>query len=214
MTLRQLAYFLKVVETGSMTRAAERLNVAQPALGVQIRQLEEELGVALLTRHARGIETTAAGALLVERAREVLGLVERTRREVAAAGGDTAEPVRLGLTPSLMHIIGTEIALLARERPPLAALSLLEEMSHKLVEALQRGDLEMALACEVQELPGITRRALYQEDLVLVGQPGPQDGEAVPFAEAVSCDLAMPEPRDSVRTLVAQTARGLGLGLR
>jgi LysR family nitrogen assimilation transcriptional regulator len=139
MTLRQLAYFLKVVETGSMTRAAERLNVAQPALGVQIRQLEEELGVALLLRHAWGIETTTAGALLAERAREIVGLVERARRDVAASGHATAEPVRLGLTPSLMHIVGTEIALLARERTPLAALSLSEEMSHKLVEALQRG---------------------------------------------------------------------------
>ena len=68
MNLRQLRYFVSVVETGSMTRAAEQLHVAQTALGMQIRQIEEDLGVALLVRHSRGVEPTKAGRLLHERA--------------------------------------------------------------------------------------------------------------------------------------------------
>ena len=68
MNLRQLKYFVGVVEAGNMTRAAEQLHVAQTALGMQIRQLEEDLGVALLVRHSRGVEPTKAGALLLARA--------------------------------------------------------------------------------------------------------------------------------------------------
>lgn len=55
MNLRQLKYFVGVIEAGNMTRAAEQLHVAQTALGMQIRQLEEDLGVALLVRHSRGV---------------------------------------------------------------------------------------------------------------------------------------------------------------
>ena len=84
MNFRQLRYFLSVVETGNMTRAADQLHVAQTALGMQIKQLEESLGVALLVRHSRGVEPTAAGTLLRDRAIEILKLVEQTRREVAA----------------------------------------------------------------------------------------------------------------------------------
>ena len=61
MNLRQLRYFVSVVEAGNMTRAAEQLHVAQTALGMQIRQIEEDLGVALLVRHSRGVEPTKAG---------------------------------------------------------------------------------------------------------------------------------------------------------
>ena len=68
MNLRQLKYFIGVVEAGNMTRAAERLHVAQTALGMQIRQIEEELGVPLLVRHSRGVEPTKAGKLLHARA--------------------------------------------------------------------------------------------------------------------------------------------------
>ena len=64
MNLRQLRYFLSVVEAGNMTRAADQLHVAQTALGMQIKQLEESLGVALLVRHSRGVEPTPAGKLL------------------------------------------------------------------------------------------------------------------------------------------------------
>ena len=62
MNFRQLNYFVRVIDAGNMTRAAEQLNVAQPALGMQIKQLEEELGVALLVRHSRGIRANGCGS--------------------------------------------------------------------------------------------------------------------------------------------------------
>jgi LysR family nitrogen assimilation transcriptional regulator len=213
MTLRQLSYLVRVIETGSMTRAAEQLRVAQPALGTQIRLLEQELGMPLLLRHSRGIEATAAGALLLDRARDILALVDQTSRDVAALAGAAAETIRLGITPSLMQIIGPEIALQARARLPGVTLRVSEEMSHRLAGALQVAELDMALAYEVPERPGLRRLALYQEDLVLVARPGPLDGTPVTLAEALTRGLAMPEPGDSVRDLVARTAAELALPL-
>jgi LysR family transcriptional regulator, nitrogen assimilation regulatory protein len=211
MNLRQLKYFVKVVEVGNMTRAAESLFVAQPALGMQIRQLEEDLGVALLVRHSRGVEPTPAGALLHVRALAILALVDDTRKEVSAHGRESSEAIRLGLTPMLMLVIGPELVVNVRDRVPQVFLSLVEEMSHVLVDALSRGEIDLALAYDVPDVPHIARTELLREDLVLVTLPGSRTGQPVAFAEAMEESLVLPESGDTVRDLVVRTARELGL---
>jgi LysR family nitrogen assimilation transcriptional regulator len=207
--LRQLKYFLSVVDAGNMTRAAEQLHVAQTALGMQIRQLEESLGVPLLVRHSRGVEATKAGAILRERAIAILKLVDETRKEVSASQQMTSEPIRVGITPALMMIVGTEIALTAREQLPYVSLSLVEAMSHVLAETLARGEVDFILCYDVPDLPQFTRTAILQDDLVLVTLPGEDPGQPVPFAEVLDHVLAMPEDGDTVRTAVARAARDM-----
>lgn len=214
MNLRQLRYFAKIVEIGNMTKAAAELLVAQPALGMQVRQLEEDLGVALLQRHSRGVTPTPAGTLLYERARDILERVEATRREVAALAPDTAEPVRLGLTPSLMLYLGPDIAVRLRETLPQVLLSMVEEMSHVLVERLAREELDLALAYGVPEHPALARLPLHHEDLVLVALPSGAPGRPVTLAEALEERLAIPERRDVVRETVARAADSAGLEVR
>jgi LysR family nitrogen assimilation transcriptional regulator len=211
MNLRQLKYFVKVVQTGSMTRAAEQLFVAQPALGMQVRQLEEDLGVALLTRHSRGVEPTPAGQALLARAVEILQRVESARREVAAFGAASSEKLRLGLTPALMLVLGPEIAMNVRERVPHVFLSLTEDMSHVLAARLLRAEIDLALAYDVPESPHFQRQPLLHEDLVLVTLPAAGLGATVCFAEALEESLAIPEPGDTIRELVMRTARERGL---
>lgn len=211
MNLRQLRYFVRIVELGNMTRAAESLFVAQPALGIQIRQLEEDLGVALLVRHSRGVEPTPAGVLLHARAREILGLVEQTRREVATHDGQGGEAIRLGLTPMLMLIVGPDIVLNCRERIPQVFLSVVEDMSHVLVDSLSRGEIDFALAYDVPETPHVARTELLREDLVLVTLPSMRRGQSVTAAAVLEETLALPESGDTIRELVLQTARDLAL---
>ena len=151
MNLRQLKYFVGVVDAGNMTRAAEQLHVAQTALGMQIRQIEEDLGVSLLVRHSRGVEPTPAGKLLYARAHDILKLVEETHREVAACEGDSVEAIRLGITPALMIASGSDIAVTVRERLPGVSLSMLEAMSHVLVEMLSRGEVDLVLCYDVPD---------------------------------------------------------------
>jgi LysR family nitrogen assimilation transcriptional regulator len=214
MNLRQLRYFLSVVETGNMTRAAEQLHVAQTALGMQIKQLEESLGVPLLIRHSRGVEPTNAGQLLRERATEIIRLVEQTRKDLAADTRQNTETIRLGLTPALMLVVGTEIAMVARERLPGVSLSLVEAMSHVLVDTLIRGEADFILCYDVPDLPQISRMSLLQDDLVLVTIPGDEPRKPIAFADVLKLDLTMPEEGDTVRVAVAAAAREMRRDLR
>ncbi len=214
MNLRQLKYFLSVVETGNMTRAAEQLRVAQTALGMQIRQLEDGLGVALLVRHSRGVEPTPAGRLLRERAVEILKLVEQTRKDLRAGELIDTEALRLGITPALMLIVGTEIAMTARERLAEVSLSMVEAMSHVLFDMLLRDEVDFILCYDVPDLPQLSRMPLLQDDLVLVTLPGTNKRQPIAFADVLALDLAMPEDGDTVRTAAASAAREIKRDLR
>jgi LysR family transcriptional regulator, nitrogen assimilation regulatory protein len=214
MNFRQLKYFVGVVEAGNMTRAADQLHVAQTALGMQIRQLEEDLGVALLVRHSRGIEPTKAGSLLHARALAILKEVEETRKDVRACEREDSETIRLGITPALMLVCGTEIAMAVREQLPTVFLSIVEAMSHVLVETLERGEVDFVLCYDVPDLPQFSRTALLQDDLVLATPPRGGNGQPIALVEALEESIAMPEEGDSVRTVVARTARDLGLDLK
>jgi LysR family nitrogen assimilation transcriptional regulator len=214
MNLRQLKYFVGVVEAGNMTRAAEQLHVAQTALGMQIRQLEEDLGVALLVRHSRGVEPTKAGSLLHARARAILKEVEEVRKDVRACEREDSEAIRLGITPALMLVCGTEIAMTVREHLPNVLLSIVEAMSHVLIDMLSRGEADFILCYDVPDLPQFSRTAMLQDDLVLITQPRAGNGRPIAFVEALEESIAMPEEGDSVRHVVARAARDLGLELK
>jgi LysR family nitrogen assimilation transcriptional regulator len=214
LNLRQLKYFVGIVDAGNMTRAADQLHVAQTALGMQIKQLEEDFGVALLIRHSRGIEPTKAGKLLYERALEILKQVDDTRNEVIAAESDPSETIRLGITPELMAAIGSDIALTVREGMPRVFLSMAEAMSHVLTGLLERGEVDFILGYDTPDHPQFSRIALMQDDLFLVTKPDGGSKRAVNFADAIKGDLAMPEAGDAVRNAVLRVAKELGLDLK
>ena len=99
MDLKQLEYFVRVVELGSFTRAALALDIAQPALSRQVRTLEVELRQNLLVRNGRGVTPTEAGALLLEHGRGILHQVQRAQEELARVRGGLAGRVALACRP-------------------------------------------------------------------------------------------------------------------
>src|SRR5688500_18703570 len=101
MELRQLAYFVAVVDEAHFTRAAERLHIAQPAVSQQIRRLEEELGERLLHRDRRTVTLTAAGEALLPHARAALAQVEHGRAAIAELRGLVTGHLRIGLVMPL-----------------------------------------------------------------------------------------------------------------
>lgn len=217
--LRQLRYFVHIVEAGSITQAAHRLYVAQPALGSQMRLLEEELGVMLLERHSRGIRTTPAGDLLYEKALPILRDLESTRQEVMALGGVQPESLVLGVTPGIANVLGSGLLMYAREAVPSVHLSLVEEMSYALADAVGRGDVDLALGYEASDRPGLRCIELLQEELLFIvsrrSYPEMSDLEAssITLAQAVSHPLVLAEGRDPLRKLVEAEARRLGCPL-
>lgn len=210
--LRQLSYFARVVEAGNITRAAEQLFVAQPALGLQIRQLEQELNVTLLLRHSRGVSTTRAGRVLYEHACEILRQVDEAERETIAAGRQEHESVVLGLTSGVMALIGREMVVRAWRELPGVNLGLMEEMSSLLMDAMEREQVDIALAYDVPERPGLLRVPLIEEELLFVCAPSaaPPD-DPVEFNHIVGLPLALPGSRDVVRKQLLETARRLAM---
>ena len=205
---------MKVVEAGNITAAAEMLNIAQPALGVQIRQLESELGIDLLVRHSRGVLPTDAGKLLLERARRILSEVEATEAELKALKSGQSDHVLLGMPPSLMLLLGPELLIEARDAMAGVSLSLVEERSVVLLDALNREQLNVSFAWNVPDRSDLERIALLEEDLLLVTAPQNAPAtETVSLAEALAHDLVIAGERGVIRNIVEAEARRLGLRL-
>src|SRR4051794_19575302 len=101
--LRLIEYFAAVAETGNVTRAAERLHLSQPSLSAAVRQLEAQLGVALLDRHGRRVTITGAGELLARRGRPLLAEAAALVPEVRGRAAATSGRVRLGASPTARH---------------------------------------------------------------------------------------------------------------
>lgn len=197
-----------------MTRAADQLNVAQPALGLQIRQLEDDLGSTLLVRHSRGVEPTAAGRMLFERARKILQLVDETRMEMLALRGVASETLRLGITPSIMNLIGYDLMVEAREDLPQVFISLTEELGYVLIDAMKRGELDLALAYEVEAEPTLNARPIFEEELLFVTKRSDVPEGPIAFADALAYPLAIACERDMVRQIIENAAGRVGLKLQ
>ncbi|STR18245.1 Cyn operon transcriptional activator [Janthinobacterium lividum] len=145
MELRQLRYFVAIVDHGSLSRAALILHVAQPALTQQLRQLEEELGVQLLHRSAQGVLSTDAGKVFYEHAQAILKQVADARSAVTQSATRPSGNVTLGLPHSISGALALPLLLAARERYPEITLQLTEEITGNLNEQLKSGRINLAV---------------------------------------------------------------------
>jgi len=203
-----------VAETNNITRASEKLNVAQTALGQQIRHLEEKLGVELLVRHSRGISLSEAGRALYRHAVAILQAVDEAQRDVSALGKAKKEVVNLGVTPSIQALIGPEFSLAAETELPQMSLRMVEELSFVLIDALLRGDLDLVLAYEFDERPGLVTVPLVEEELLFIAGAGVSLPEGpMRFHDVVRTDLALVSERDIVWRLMRAAADKLSLDI-
>ncbi|KOV84039.1 LysR family transcriptional regulator [Nocardia sp. NRRL S-836] len=167
MELRQLEYFVAVVEEGSFTRAAERVHVAQPGVSAQIRRLERELGHDLLDRSGRAVTLTDVGAAVLPLARAALGSVESARRTVEELAGLVRGTVRVGMVVSCGIMDLPELLSAFHAAHPGVEITLAEANSDELIESLVDGRLDLALVGYAGDTPaGLTVRVLADEPLV------------------------------------------------
>jgi LysR family nitrogen assimilation transcriptional regulator len=215
MDLKQLEYFVRVAELGSFTRAAAALNVAQPALSRQVRQLEVELRQNLLIRNGRGATATEAGKLLLEHGRGILHQVERAREELGRVRGALAGRVAIGLPPSVAKAMAVPLIRAFRQRMPDATLSISEGLSVGMHEALATGRLDIALLYNAAPSPDIELTPLLEEPLFLVQH---RIGKAPPAArprpvalkEVATLPLVIPSRPNAIRMLVETEMANLG----
>ncbi|MFF5973894.1 LysR family transcriptional regulator [Streptomyces sp. NPDC012769] len=186
MELRQLQYFLAVVEKGSFTRAAAGLHVAQPGVSAQIRQLERELGQPLLDRSGRTVTPTEVGEAVLPYARAALAAVEGMRQTVEEYTGLLRGHVTLGLVSGAATDEFDLAALLAdfHSAHPRVEISLTEDTSARMLTALRRGELDLAIVgvAEDEPPPDISLHVLI--DTPLVAAMAPDDPLLRPTGDA------------------------------
>lgn len=168
MEIRQLTCFVAVAEERHFGRAAERLHMAQPALSLLIRQLEENLGARLLDRTTRRVDLTPAGQELLDRGRRVLHDLELLEADVRREGDSSAGVLRLGFAGAAAYDVVPELARAVREGLPGVTLSLRGELPSPALESgLRDGSLDAALLHPPVASPGIRHRVVGREPLVV-----------------------------------------------
>ncbi|MDR7149021.1 LysR family nitrogen assimilation transcriptional regulator [Hydrogenophaga palleronii] len=215
MDLKQLAYFVRVAELGSFTKASQALDVAQPALSRQVRLLEVELRQNLLVRNGRGATPTEAGRLLLEHGRGILHQVERAREELGRVRGSLAGRVAIGLPPSLARVLTVPLTRAFRQQLPEASLSISEGLSATMQEWLATGRLDIAVLYNALPAPEIEITPLRDEDLFLVqkrpaGLAEEPPAPPIPLAEVAKLPLVIPSRPNAIRMHVESEMANIG----
>ena len=168
-TLRQLSSFATLAETRHFGAAASRLHITQPALSTQIRELEDRLGVTLITRgRGRGFALTPAGHRLLQSAHKVLGEVGRLEKVLHRS--DRLEgPLSLGMIPTVAPYLLPELLPGLRASHPDLALRLREAQTESLLADLAQGRLDAAVVALPAGAPGLIEAPLFAENFLLAG---------------------------------------------
>ena len=167
MELRQLEYFMAVAEEASFTRAAARVNVAQPGVSAQIRQLERELGQPLFDRSGRTVRLTEVGAAVLPYARAALGAVAGARHAVDELTGLLRGRVAMGMITGCSSLELADVLAAFHQDHPGVEIALSEDNSDRLLAGLQSGQLDLAFVGLAGAAPaGIETQTVVDEALV------------------------------------------------
>lgn len=200
MTLKQLLYFVRTVESGNMTRAAQRLHVAQPALSQQIAHLESDMGVQLLVRGPRGITPTAEGAMLYSQAQTVLRQVASIRSLLARDERPVTGVVSVAMASSTARILALPLIRTLSEQYPGIELEIVDVPSAELTLMVQQGRVDISLAPDQEKVSGLSVVPLVTEELLILAPPGvslPADNLSI--TDLVNIPLILPRPPNKLR---------------
>ena len=236
-TLKQLRYFDALSRHCHFGRAAEACAISQPALSMQIKELEQFLGGVLLERGARQIRLTKFGEEVAQRVRDILRSVDELGDFARASHDQLAGRLRVGMIPTIApYLLPTVIGNLTRLHPELD-IHVRETLTPKLIEELREGRLDTAIVALPVSEPSLTEVALFAENFLLV-RPGEAEGTPAPTVKALRemrlllleeghcfrdqalsfCNMHSSPPREgldasSLSTLVQMVSAGIGVTL-
>ena len=172
MEIRQLKAFLAIAEAKTFTAGARRVNVTQAAISMQIRQLEDEVGLQLFTRTPRRVILTEAGEYLLERARKILREHDSALAEIAEVAGAEYGRLRIGSASGTfaMHQLPTIMQKL-KETFPNSDLSVASGTSQKLVDRMMHGEIDIAFISLPVDNTNVTCETLFSDEIVAIGHP-------------------------------------------
>jgi len=172
--LYQLTTFVTVISEGSMTAAADKLYLTQPAVSQQIRNLEEDLGVELLVRGVRQIKATPQGEVLYEYAKKIINLTQLAEIAIKSIGAEMKGQLRVGTLNSIgLHLMSPIVGRLMRHNPELM-LKIDYAQGEELIKSFKKGAYDVLILPDVRaefnlELEGVEAKFLQKEEMWLVG---------------------------------------------
>ena len=212
MEIRRLLYFARIAEDGSLTKAAGVLRIAQPALSRQLRLLEEELGVSLFTRTARGMRLTEEGEYLRASAAGPLRALELALQNVRSLSSGVHGNLVVGMTTSLGDLLAKPFVLRMNAGFPDIKLRLGEGATGSLIEWLNRGIIDFALLEDATRDDRLADVTLHSEPLVFVGGAGSdlKTGQPISFRAALKFPLIIPSHHLGMRAAINEAAAKSG----
>lgn len=214
MDVKQLTYFVRIAELGSLTNAATTLGVSQPVLSRQVRRLELELGKHLLYRHGRGVRLTDTGKRLLAHGKGILHQVALARQEIEGQQASPVGHVIVGLPPSLCKHVTVRLVAEFRKRFPQASIGIVEGMTVSMQEWLTLGRLDCALLYDPPPLTPLEYAQLWSEELCLVSRArGAAMPASVRMKDLARYPLILPSRPNAVRNLIETEAAAQGIAL-
>ncbi|MBV8690572.1 MAG: LysR family transcriptional regulator [Actinobacteria bacterium] len=215
MDLRQLSYFLAVVDEGTFTAAASRVAVAQPSLSQAVRALEAELGTELFHRVGRAVRLTSAGEALVEPARQALRDADTAREAVRAVAGLEAGRLDLAALPTLAaEPVAGLVGAFTRAHPGVSVRLVSPEEPGTLDDLVRSGECEIGFTELHPDVEGLVQRRLFRQDLLAVFPPGSPRHDTVGLRALAATPLVTTPPGTSSRRVIDDAFAAAGLTAR
>lgn len=216
MDTRRLEAFVKVVDLGSMSRAAKLLNIAQPALSQQIASLEVDFKRKLLDRSARGVMPTEAGRILYRYAKSIQRQIDEARRTILENRSDLTGNVTIGLAPlSSAALLATPLLMQVRENYPGIVLHIYDSSGVMLSEMMLKGSMDIAVLYGDRPVTGLDYKPLMREYFYLVAPRSmyadQEPSKEVSAEEIAQFDLLLPYRESFLRQTVERVCAEVGL---
>jgi LysR family nitrogen assimilation transcriptional regulator len=215
MDIVQLKTLIHVAELGSLSKAADRLHIAQPALSRQIRQLEKELGAYLFERHGRGMQITEVGRDVLAHATRIMEEMESIRSSVAGGKATLRGSVVIGTTPTIAAIVTVPLLREIKQTHPQLGVRFASAFSGYLLDWVQRGEIEVAISYDPPPLHTLRIVPVMMENLMLVGPAtaGLQTNMPIAFSTLANEQLVLPSSRHGLRIILENCAKEAGIKL-
>lgn len=216
MELRQLRYFVAIVDHGALSRAARVLHIVQPALSQQLQQLEEELGVSLLHRSAQGVQTTDAGKLFYEHALAILKQVSDAKSALTQSADTPSGTVALGIPQSASGALALPLLKAVQAAYPKIVFQLTEELTGHLTEQLKTGRINLAILFDDGQLGGFATTPLVEEEMMYITRSDSQFAckrKSISLEKALQATLILPSLQHGVRARIETRVRQAGLSI-
>lgn len=206
----RLQSFLQVLDAGSFAKAAEIVGIVQPALSRQIKALEDEMGIQLLTRHPWGVVPTQAGRILAASCTRIINNIEGLRQEVLAREQAVSGIVSLAASSTLAAPIFELLFSAVRIRAPNVSLRFADQLTTEITLDMLAGKLDLAIMQSSRPLAGIRFEPLFRERFGIIGAPDRiTEIQRLAIENYADLPVVLPPPPNDTRTRI-ELAVGTG----